>query len=47
MVVKDPQGPYRLVRCHTIMNCAEVCPKGLNPTRAICLIKQLMLKRQV
>jgi succinate dehydrogenase / fumarate reductase iron-sulfur subunit len=29
------------------MNCAEVCPKGLNPTRAIGLIKQLMLKRQV
>jgi succinate dehydrogenase / fumarate reductase iron-sulfur subunit len=41
------EGPYRLFRCHTIMNCAEVCPKGLNPTRAIGLIKQLMLKRQV
>ncbi len=40
-------GPYRLFRCHTIMNCVEVCPKGLNPTRAIGLIKQLMLKRQV
>ena len=41
------EGPYRLFRCHTIMNCAEVCPKGLNPTRAIGQIKQLMLKRQV
>jgi len=41
------EGPYRLFRCHTIMNCADVCPKELNPTRAIGLIKQLMLKRQV
>lgn len=40
-------GPYRLFRCHSIMNCTNVCPKGLNPTRAIGLIKQLMLKRQV
>lgn len=40
-------GPYRLFRCHTIMNCTDVCPKGLNPTRAIGMIKQLMLKRQV
>ncbi len=37
------EGPYRLFRCHTIMNCVEVCPKGLNPTRAIGHIKQLML----
>lgn len=41
------EGPYRLFRCHTIMSCANVCPKGLNPTRAIGLIKQLMLKRQI
>ncbi len=40
-------GPYKLFRCHTIMNCADVCPKGLNPTRAIGLIKKLMLNRQV
>jgi succinate dehydrogenase / fumarate reductase iron-sulfur subunit len=45
--LEELEGPYRLFRCHTIMNCAEVCPKGLNPTRAIGLIKQLMLKRQV
>ncbi len=41
------EGPYRLFRCHTIMNCADVCPKGLNPTRAIGQIKQAILKRQV
>jgi len=41
------EGPYRLFRCHSIMNCTSVCPKELNPTRAIGLIKQLMLKRQI
>ncbi|ROR32118.1 succinate dehydrogenase iron-sulfur subunit [Inmirania thermothiophila] len=40
-------GPYRLFRCHTIMNCVEACPKGLNPTKAIGHIKQLMLKRAI
>ena len=39
--------PYRLFRCHTIMNCVDVCPKGLNPTKAIGKIKELMLKRTV
>ena len=38
---------YRLFRCHTIMNCVEACPKGLNPTQAIGQIKNLMLKRSV
>ena len=28
------EDPYRLFRCHTIMNCVDVCPKGLNPSRA-------------
>lgn len=41
------EGPYKVFRCHTIMNCAAVCPKGLNPTKAIGLIKKLMLKRQI
>ncbi len=41
------EDPYRLFRCHTIMNCVEVCPKGLNPTRAIGQIKELMVKRAV
>jgi succinate dehydrogenase iron-sulfur subunit len=39
--------PYRLFRCHTIMNCVDVCPKGLNPTRAIGKIKELMVRRTV
>ena len=39
------EDPFRLYRCHTIMNCAQACPKGLNPARAIGEIKQLMVKR--
>lgn len=39
--------PYRLFRCHTIMNCVEVCPKGLNPTKAIGKIKDLMVLRAI
>ena len=39
--------PYRLFRCHTIMNCVDVCPKGLNPTKAIGKIKELMVKRSL
>jgi succinate dehydrogenase / fumarate reductase iron-sulfur subunit len=39
--------PYRLFRCHTIMNCVDVCPKGLHPTRAIEKIKEIMVKRAV
>jgi succinate dehydrogenase / fumarate reductase iron-sulfur subunit len=41
------EGPYRLFRCHTIMNCATVCPKGLNPTAAINNIKKMMVKDMV
>jgi succinate dehydrogenase / fumarate reductase iron-sulfur subunit len=41
------EDPYRLFRCHTIMNCVDVCPKGLNPTRAIEKIKDLMVKRAI
>ena len=41
------EDPFRLYRCHTIMNCAESCPKGLNPARAIGEIKQMMVKRNV
>jgi succinate dehydrogenase / fumarate reductase iron-sulfur subunit len=41
------EDPYRLFRCHTIMNCVDVCPKGLNPTLAIGKIKNLMLKRMI
>jgi succinate dehydrogenase / fumarate reductase iron-sulfur subunit len=38
---------YKLFRCHTIMNCAQVCPKELNPTRAIGDIKKLMAKKNI
>jgi succinate dehydrogenase / fumarate reductase iron-sulfur subunit len=41
------EDPYRLFRCHTIMNCVDVCPKGLNPTLAIGKIKKQMVKRTV
>ncbi|MDD3265842.1 MAG: succinate dehydrogenase iron-sulfur subunit [Burkholderiales bacterium] len=43
----DLNDPYRLFRCHTIMNCVDVCPKHLNPTKAISRIKETMLARQV
>ncbi len=41
------EDPYRLFRCHTIMNCVDVCPKELNPTKAIGKIKELMIRRSV
>jgi succinate dehydrogenase / fumarate reductase iron-sulfur subunit len=41
------EDPFRLYRCHTIMNCANVCPKGLNPAKAIAQIKKMMVARQV
>ena len=41
------EDPYRLFRCHSIMNCVDVCPKGLNPTLAISRIKALLVKRSV
>jgi succinate dehydrogenase / fumarate reductase iron-sulfur subunit len=43
----DLEDPYRLFRCYSIMNCVDVCPKNLNPTRAIGKIKELMVKRSV
>jgi succinate dehydrogenase / fumarate reductase iron-sulfur subunit len=41
------EDPFRLYRCHTIMNCARTCPKGLNPAQAIGEIKQMLVERQV
>lgn len=38
--------PFSVFRCRTIMNCAVVCPKGLNPTKAIAEIRKDMLDRQ-
>lgn len=41
------EDPFKLYRCHTIMNCAQVCPKGLNPAKAIAEIKKKMVERVV
>ncbi|PCH59418.1 MAG: succinate dehydrogenase iron-sulfur subunit [Gammaproteobacteria bacterium] len=45
--LKALDGPYRLFRCHTIMNCVDACPKGLNPTHAIGELKKKMLKDSI
>ena len=39
------EDEFKLYRCHTIMNCAQVCPKGLNPAKAIAEIKKMMVSR--
>ena len=41
------EDPFKLYRCHTIMNCATTCPKGLNPAKAIAEIKKTMVERIV
>lgn len=40
------EDPFRLYRCHTIMNCTRTCPKGLNPALAIAEIKKMLASRQ-
>ncbi len=40
------EDPFRLYRCHTILNCTKTCPKGLNPAKAISEIKQLLVQRR-
>lgn len=40
------EDPFRLYRCHTIMNCTQTCPKGLNPARAIAETKKMLAARQ-
>jgi succinate dehydrogenase / fumarate reductase, iron-sulfur subunit len=40
------EDPFKLYRCHTIMNCSKTCPKGLNPAKAIAEIKKMMVARQ-
>jgi len=42
----DLEDPFKLYRCHTIMNCTKTCPKGLNPAKAIGEIKKLMVERK-
>ena len=41
------EDSFKLYRCHTIMNCTNTCPKGLNPAKAIADIKQKLVERQV
>ena len=41
------EDPFRLYRCHTIMNCVQACPKGLNPAEAIAITKAMMVVRQL
>src|SRR5467141_3843618 len=41
------EDPFRLYRCHTIMNCAKACPKSLNPSEAIAELKLKMVERQI
>ncbi|WP_342270667.1 succinate dehydrogenase iron-sulfur subunit [Rickettsia endosymbiont of Orchestes rusci] len=41
----DLEDPFKLYRCHTIMNCTKTCPKGLNPAKAIAEIKSLIVER--
>ena len=42
----DLEDPFRLYRCHTIMNCTKTCPKSLNPAKAIGKIKKMMMARR-
>ena len=42
----DLEDPFRLYRCHTILNCTRTCPKGLNPGKAIADIKKMMIERR-
>lgn len=40
------EDPYRVYRCHTIMNCTNTCPKGLNPGQAIGEVKRMLMLRR-
>jgi succinate dehydrogenase / fumarate reductase iron-sulfur subunit len=42
----DLEDPFRLYRCHTIMNCTQTCPKNLNPAKAIAETKKMLAKRR-
>ena len=42
----DLEDPFRLYRCHTIMNCTQTCPKGLNPAKAIAETKKMLAERR-
>ena len=44
--IEELEDPFKLYRCHTIMNCTKACPKGLNPAEAIAQIKKKIIQRQ-
>ncbi len=41
------EDPFKLYRCHTIMNCSKTCPKGLNPAKAIAEVKKMVVERKI
>ncbi len=41
------EDPFKLYRCHTIMNCTNTCPKGLNPAKAISEIKNMIAEKNL
>ena len=45
--LEDLEDPFKLYRCHTIFNCTNTCPKGLNPAQAIAKIKKQMVEREL
>ncbi len=45
--LSELDDPFSVFRCHSIMNCVSVCPKGLNPTKAIGHIRSMLLKRAI
>ena len=45
--LEELNDSFKLYRCHTIMNCAKTCPKGLNPAKAISEIKKLIVTKDV
>lgn len=44
--LEELEDPFKLYRCHTIMNCTKTCPKGLNPAKAIAEIKKKIVQRE-
>ena len=43
--LSELEDPFKLYRCHTIMNCTNTCPKGLNPAKAIAEVKKMMVEK--
>ena len=45
--LKKLEDTFKLYKCHTIMNCTNACPKGLNPAKHIAKIKSLMVLNKI